>query len=186
MKKFKVKSLQLKRLELDIQNSINQFNLNKEDNKLVRLFFKKENSINEEGIMFSTCDTSEKKTSNQEIEIISPRYFSKEQNISLYNKSKRKNNIEQKLALKKQEEIKDITNTIQDYFEDEIKALINKKMRSLKGDLKPIEKPREEDGSLFTLIVSCGSRRKEEKFEEKAEKTDKKENNEDNSSCLIF
>jgi hypothetical protein len=136
--------------------------------------------------MFSTCDTSEKKTSNQEKEIYSPRFLSKEQKVSLYNKSKENNKIEQKLALKKQEEIKEITNTLKDYFEDEIKALINKKMRSLKTDLKPIEKPREEDGSLFTLIVSCGSRRKEEKFEEKAEKTDKKENNEDNSSCLIF
>ena len=77
----------------------------------------------------------------------------------------------------------EITNTIKDYFEDEIKPLINKKLRSLKTEIKPIEKPREEEGSLFTLIVSCGSRKKEEKKEEKVEK---KENTEDTSSCLIF
>ena len=77
----------MKRLELDIQNSITKFNLKKEDCKLVSFNIKKENSINEDGIMFSTCDTSEKKAYYQEREIICAKTLSKEEKISLYNKS---------------------------------------------------------------------------------------------------
>ena len=183
LRKFRTKSLQIKRLEMDIQYKINNFFPKDKENKLVYYQVKQNSSINDEGTIVSTCDTV-KKDSPTNKDIIHKKTYSKDDKISLCNRSKYKFNKEQKIALQKEIEIKDITENIKDYFQDEIQNLIKRKIKSKKSEAKPIKKKEEEveDSSILSMFTSCKSRKKETKPEE--ETVVKKK--EDDSSCLVF
>ena len=91
--------------------------------------------------------------------------------------------------MQKENELTEITNNIKEYYEDEIKILINKKLKS-KIASKPIKKnEQEEESSMFSMFTTCKFRKKEDKKEEEeipAKNVTKEIKKEDESSCLIF
>ena len=90
--------------------------------------------------------------------------------------------------MQKESELSDITNNIKEYYDDEIKILMIKKLRSKKIDSKILKKSEQEDSSIFSIFSTCNSRHKEEIKEEETvvKKDDKVVKKEVDSSCMLF
>ena len=143
-----------------------------------------ENSFNDEATILSTCDT-DRKWITKDKEVTDTNSYSKENKISLYNRSILKIKIEQKLFVRLGIEINEATKNIFKYYNDEIENLIKKKLKSFKKEVKPIHKneKEEKESSFLSIFTTCVSREKEVKTDEKKEIRKKEE---DDKSCLIY